>query len=398
MKKRRLVLVLSMAMCVTLLAGCGDKAGSEATGNPASSEQDAGKAAAESTGEASTEEAGESKAEVKPETPADPLKSIEGSIYYFAYPVDGMDDMVQYFHFYGDDLGIGAVFYAAYAWNQITFSGTYQVEEAGYDYTVELDRDGNQETGTAPYTITFYDWDGSQIDTAGYDGTYFYNTTAKLNADPATGGGNYRMNLADDEALAKYAKSFGGELGIAYQSFVSPEDASSTLVLNTNGTYEDLVVMAVDGTWAQSAEGQYTLTPDSESDQGATISRQEDGSYLYVSADGTEMTMQVNAEAAVEHAFVGTFDLAGMEAALTVNAYDDGTCTAAAGMGGVEMEIDQGTWSADEAFTFTFQFDAAGEIVSEYGGDTGVQITYEQTGVEAIGGGDIKAVCGVVVE
>ena len=39
-----------------------------------------------------------------------------------------------------------------------------------------------------------------------------------------------------------------------------------------------------------------------------------------------------------------------------------------------------------EPAVFTFSFEGAGEIVSEFGGDTGVQVTYTNPAVEAIGG------------
>lgn len=404
MKKQVLALLLGTAMCASVLGGCSNSTGNDTKDSAALTE--AGDTAGADTAQAvdTTDTAGQDtaadpgndNAEAGAET-ADPMEKISGSIYYYAFPVEGMDDMVQFFHFYGDDLGIGSVFYASYAWNQIIYSGTYTVEEADFDYTVDTDREGTKDSGTAPYTITFYDWDGNVLDTAGYDGDYFYNTTTSINADPATGGGSNRLTYADAAALETYGSVFDGELGIPYRSFVCPEDASATVTLNTNGTYEDMAVMAVEGTWQQTAEGEYTLTPDSDSDNGATLTLGEDGSYKYVSEDGTELVMNENKEAAVSFTFTGTFDLSGMEANLRIDALEDGTCKVVAGLNGAEMEVDAGTWSADEAFTFTFEFDQAGEIISEYGGDTGVIVNYTQTGVEAIGGGDIEAACGVVI-
>jgi hypothetical protein len=384
MKKKALALFLSTAMCASLFAGCGNSE----TGD----EADTVTEAVADVAAADTEEA-----PVESNDSEDPIESLPGSIYYFGYEVEGLGTMVQFFHFYPDDLGIGQVFYAGYAWNQITFSGTYTVEEASFDYEV-LTEYQNEETitGTAPYTITFYDWDGNVLDQAGYDGEYVYNTTDNVNCDAMTGGGHYRQSKADETALADYADTFDGELGIAYLTFVSPDDESATVTLNTNGSYNDMAIFAVDGTWSVSGDT-YTLTPDSDSDNGATLSLQEDGTYTYVSTDGTELTMSLSTAAAVAYTFAGTFDLAGMEATLTINAYDDGTCDAIAGMSGVEMPVDQGTWSADESFTFTFEFDNAGECVSEFGGDTGVQVNYSQSGVEAIGGGDITATCPVVL-
>ena len=65
---------------------------------------------------------------------ANPAADLADTRWYFGYAVEGLGNMVQFYHFYPDDLGIGAVFYAGYAWNQITFSGTWAVTEEPCDY------------------------------------------------------------------------------------------------------------------------------------------------------------------------------------------------------------------------------------------------------------------------
>ncbi len=398
MKKKALALLLTAAMSLSLLAGCGGGNGESAEGSkegsaPAESQETPDTQDAEST------PAEASGAEESPEVDlGDPIGSLPGSIFCYGYAVEGLGDMVQFFHFYEDNLGIGAVFYAGYAWNQITFSGTYTVAEAPIDYTVNLDRDGNQESGTAPYTITFYDWDGNEIDKAGYDGAYVYNITTNVNCDPMTGGGQYRQSRADAAMLEQYADTFEGEVGIAYQSFINPDDASCTVTLNTNGTYEDMMIFAVEGTWAQTGEGEYTLTPESESDNGAVITLQADGTYNYVSADGTEMVLTTETGPEEGFSFAGKVTVPGteMEADLILTTYTDGTCVLNASMAGMSIEVDKGTYTVGEdGFTYTFTLEKAGEVVSELGGDTGVQVHYVQTGSEQLG--DIDSMLGVVL-
>lgn len=372
-----------------MFAACGS---SDDTASSESSE------VVESTEEQSVESTEETSEESVVETTdlvsADPLERIVDSYYSFSYPIEGMDDMVQFFHFYGDDLGIGSVFYVSYAWNQITYSGTYTVEETEYAYEVMETQNGEVVAGTTPYTITFYNWDGEEIDKAGYDGEYVYNMTTAINSDGMTGGGQYKMPYVTDEIMAKYQNTFEGELGTAYIKFVSPEDASATLDLNTNGTYSDMVIMAVDGNWTKEAEGSYTLTPKSESDNGATVVLQEDGSYLYTSADGTEMVLNQDTAALAGYIFKGTIQVQGMDADLVLTTYDDGTCTVVASLSGMELEVDAGTYVvAEDGFTYTFTLNNAGEVVSELGGDTGVQVHYVQTGNEAVG--DVDAMLAI---
>lgn len=380
--KKLLAVLLSLVLCISMLAACG----SAPAENP---DPETEPTETEATEPATTE--------TEPTAPADPIEALPGSIYYYGYAVEGMDDMIQFYHFYPDNLGIGAVFYVGYAWNQITFSGTYTVTEEPCDYTALIDRDGNTETGTAPYTITLYGWDGAELDKIAYDGEHVYNIAVNTNCDPMTGGGTYKLSLATADIIAAYPETFDGEKGIPYMNFEDPNDASATLQLNTNGTYSDLVVFAVDGTWAKTADGEYTLTPNDPTDDGAVLTLQADGTYLYVSTSGTEVTLNELKEAAVAYTFVGKTPFMDAEADVTISCLDDGTCNVTIAAFGMEMAIDQGTWSADAAFTFTFQFDGAGECVSEYGGDTGVQVAYVNAGTVETIGAAVDCVCGVVL-
>ncbi len=384
--KKLLAMILSLVLCASLLAACG--------GAPAEST----KAPTQAPTQAPTAEPTQAPtAEPTQATPADPIEALPGSIYYYGYAVEGMDDLIQFYHFYPDDLGIGAVFYAGYAWNQITFSGTYTVEKADIEYEVLFERDGEMQKGTAPYTITLYGWDGAELDKIGYDGEYVYNCAVKVNCDSATGGGAYRQAKADAAALEAGKATFEGEKGVAYMNFIGVEDESATLQLNTNGTYNDLAIFAVDGKWAKTGDNEYTLTPDSDTDNGAVVTMQEDGTFLYVSADGTEVVMNQVKEATVFQTFAGKIPFNGSEADVTILVMDDGTCVVNMSAFGAEVPIDKGTYTFEAPATFTFTFEKAGEIASEFGGETGVQVTYKCDSVAEIGGAAVEAVCGVVL-
>ncbi|MGN0999188.1 MAG: hypothetical protein ACI4PO_06510 [Faecousia sp.] len=384
--KKFLAILLSLVLCVSVFAGCANTNPDDTQGSGATTEPTTSSTPSEEVTEPSTEPVSE-----------DPIEALPGSIYYFGYAVEGLGNMIQFYHFYPDDLGIGAVFYAGYAWNQITFSGTYTVAEEPCDYAVMTEKGGDTVSGTAPYTITLYDWDGAELDKLAYDGEHVYNIAVNTNCDPMTGGGTFLLDKADAEVIAANPDTFEGEKGIAYMNFVCPDDASATLQLNTNGTYSDLTVFAVDGKWAKTGDDEYTLTPDDSSDDGAVVTKQEDGSYLYVSSSGTEVVLNLVKEAAPAYVFAGKTPFMDAEADVTITAYDDGTCVAVMAAFGMEMPIDAGTWT-ESGFTFTFTFDGAGEIVSEFGGATGVQVTYVCESVAAIGGGSVNAVCGVVLE
>ena len=375
--KKYLAILLALVLCISMLAACTPQPTEPAGTTPKPTEPQP--------------------TEPQPTEPADPIEALPGSIYYYAKAVEGLGNMIQFYHFYPDDLGIGAVFYAGYAWNQIYFSGTYTVAEEPIEYTITVDGEGNTETGTAPYTITLYGWDGAELDKIGYDGEHVYNIAVNVNSDPMAGGGVVKQDKATAEVIEANPDTFAGEKGIPYMNFVNPEDASATLQLNTNGTYSDLVFFAVDGKWAKTAEGEYTLTPADPTNDGAVVKLQEDGSYKYTSTSGSEVILQEVKEAAVSYTFAGKTPFRDTEADVVITCLDDGTCTVTIAAFGMQMPIDQGTWSADAAFTFTFQFESAGQIVSEYGGETGVQVTYANENTVSTIGAAVNAVCGVVL-
>ena len=385
--RKYIALILALALCISMLAAC-------TTENPNPTDPTPSNPTSAPTDPAPTDPAPTDPA---PTDPVDPIADLAGSIYYYGYDVEGLGTLIQFYHFYPDDLGIGAVFYAGYAWNQITFSGTYTVTEEPCEYTVNIDKEGNTESGTAPYTITLYGWDGAELDKIAYDGEHVYNIAVNTNCDPMTGGGTYKQDKATAEIIETYSDTFAGEKGIPYMNFEDPNDASATLQLNTNGTYSDLVFFAIDGTWAKTGEGEYTLTPKDPTDDGAVLKLQEDGSYLYTSTSGSKVTLKQLKEAAVMYTFAGKTPFMDAEADVTISCLDDGTCTVTIAAFGMEFALDQGTWSANEAFTFTFNFDGAGECVSEYGGATGVMVTYVNEGAVAVIGAAVNCVCEVVL-
>lgn len=368
-RKKFLALFASAVLCVSMLAGCGGDTPSEANTQP--SEESS--AAQESSGSEEVSEAHST----DPGGSEDPLEMIHEGYYSWTYPVDGMDDMCAFFHFYEEQPVLGAVFYAGFAWNQITYAGTYTVEEKDCSYSVCFTREDQTADpavyteGTAPYTVTFYDFAGNELGSCAYDGEYLYNDSAV----DGTGGGAARY-AHDVDAASPSMKTYESELGIAYLDFVAEETATSTLTLYHNGRYMDMVDMMVEGTWsmAEGADGyDYTLTPDSASDTGAVVAVSADQSTAVYTAEGGEGIAMINTansgpKAAME--MNGTTPIPGQEVEADVigKLYTDGSVTVVASAFGSEFPLDEGTWTMGEnGYTVTFQFKNAGELVSELG-------------------------------
>ena len=397
--KKLIALLMSTALCLSLLAGCGDSKDDKKETTPAS-------ASVESTVE-TTEESTEPASQ--PAQTDDPLEKITQGYYTYAYPVEGLGDFTYFFHFYEEAPVLGSVFYAGFALNQINFTGTYTVEEKDFEYACFPTREeslvegAEAPKGTAPYTITFYDWSGNVIDSCGFDGDVLYNDMDVITAI----GGSPAYYAHDTEGEAsKYYEFYQGEVGMAYLDFVAESDPTSTLTLYHNGTYMDLVNMMVEGTWTMAETGdgyEYTLTPGADSDTPAVLTVAADTMTASYTPEGGETVAMMNASQAGPKVFLtmtGSIPIPGQDgvnADVNVLMYDDGTCGVAASAFGQEMELDQGTYSmGEDGFTITFQFDNAGEIVSSLDAESGqVSIQYVLAGTNL---GDIDTVLNVVTE
>lgn len=383
MKNRKmLTLLTSTALCLTLAIGCGQS--EQPTGG--SAPQESSSAVQEDSAPQESSAAGESVADETPQAgqSTDPVEMITEGYYSYTYPVDGMDDMCAFFHFYEEQPVLGSVFYAGYAWNQITYVGTYQVEEKESSYSCIANRADQQAEpkkmteGTAPYTVTFYGFDGTELGACGFDGEILYNDSAIAGT-----GAEQCMFYHDVDAASPHMATYEGETGVAYLDFVA-EDPTSTLTFYHNGRYMDLVSMMVEGSWtmAEGAGGyEYTLTPDSDSDTGAVVAvASDEQTCTYTPEDGEAVSMtNVRVSGPAETmTMTGTTPIPGQETQADIKGslYDDGTVRVVASAFGSEIELDAGTWSmGDDGYTVTFQFDNAGELVSSLGG-SGAALQY----------------------
>ena len=365
--KKIMALLLGAALGASLVTGCGNKAG-QSTAASSGTEQTASSVSAESTESTST--VSDSKTES-----ADPLEAITDGYYTYGYPVSDMQ-MSYFFHFYPEQPVLGKVFYAGMCMNQINFAGTYDIVEEDYAYSCYADRadqEADKKTdGTAPYTIHFYDWDGNELDKCGYDGENLYNN---MTAITGVGGENVILAHDTDVENSDYASDYEAEAGQVYASYVSETDASSTIALYHNGRYQDMVDMMIEGTWGmEKTEDGYSfkLTPDSDSDTAAVLDVTEDfakATYTPDGGDAVELVNNKDAGPAVSFTMTGKIAIPGQdsEADIVGNLYDDGTVTLSASAFGSDFELDKGTYSVDESYVYTFQFDNAGELTSGFG-------------------------------
>ena len=294
---------------------------------------------------------------------------------YYSYGYDVGFWMDYFIHFYDEVPGLGRVFYAGFCLNQITFSGTYEVLPEARDYACWPDRAAAEAaeegaeipTGSAPYTVVFYDFDGNEIDRCAMDEEHIYNDMANLTG---VGGENSILTLDTDPENSAFAADYAAEQAVTLLSLVNPEDDTATLDLRVNGKYDDLVVMFVEGTYSMNVDqSEIVLTPDSDSDPGATLTLNEDGTYNYVSTDGDEVTLAIVKGAEVAYALKGEIPVPGMEdtmADFVCDLYDDGTVALYADFMGNRMDVDQGTYEIDmETYSFNIHFENAGDITPE---------------------------------
>lgn len=368
MKRKKLAAVLlSGAMALSLLTGCGNDAGNDSSAQEQTSGQE--------EQSDSTEESQESQEPEKSQGASgdvDPMEKITQGRYFYGYDAGGFD-IAYFFHFYEEQPILGKVFYAGFALNQIYFHGTYEVTEEAYEYACWPTREeaaaaeegAEVPKGTAPYTITFYDFDGNELDKCGFDGENLYNDMTTITG---IGGGDAVYSFDDPESENKAV--YDGEVGYAVVDLEGVEDATCQLRLWHTGKYDDLVDMMVEGTWTmeQGADATtYTLTPDDSADTGAVVVVNNDGTASYT-PDGGEAVEMKKAGAALAGSFAGEGpEVSDAVTTVALEMYSDGTAQANISAFGTVMPLDEGTWEAENMYTFHFNLSLAGEITSELG-------------------------------
>ena len=312
---------------------------------------------------------------------AEDVPNLANTYYSYGYDVGFYVD--YFFHFYDNIPGIGNLFYAGWVQNQASVNGTYEVIAEEREYacwpdrpTQEAAKEGDPvPTGTAPYTIVFYDFDGKEIDRCAFDGEHLYNDMANLSFQ---GCGNNVFTLDTDVENSKCDYANEKVLEVMY---LSDEEELCTLSLKLDGTYEDVVITVVDGTYAMNEDQSViTLTPNSEADFGAVLTRNEDGTYTYVSDDESldeaerSVVLKVKKAAEVQYVLKGEIPVPGMEgtmADMICNLYDDGTVKLYASFMGNSMPVDEGTYEVDmTTYSFNIHFNTAGDLTTEgFGAD-----------------------------
>ena len=317
------------------------------------------------------------------------LPEVAGAYYSYGYDVGTMF-MNYYIHFYNEIPGLGKVFHAGMCMDQITFDGTYEVLAEERAYSVAMDRAASQEgtmtEGTAPYTVVFYDFDGNELDRCAMDAEHIYND---MKAITGIGGENVALNLDTDPENSKFAAQYAGEPAVPLLSLVDPEDDTATLMLKVNGKYEDLVLFFVEGTYAMNEDQtEIVLTPDSESDAGATVTKNDDGTYTYVSTEGDEATLVEVKGLEVSYALKGQIPVPGMDgvnADFICNLYNDNSVRLYADFMGNQMDVDKGTYEIDmTTYSFIIHFETAGDLTTEgYAAD--MVLNYKADDVQPFG-------------
>ncbi|HPY44362.1 MAG TPA: hypothetical protein PLX62_07075 [Bacteroidales bacterium] len=378
MKKLRIVATLSVAIAMVFALGSCSKSSSQ-SGAPAQA----------ATVQTQVPAAPTTVVE-KPAAPAKELTIEEKLIadqWCFKFSVEGYGEYSFFFKFYEEDPVLGKVFYAGLSNNRVVFAGTYKVVERDYEYTAYKNREDeqaetNEVSGTAKYTVIFYDWEGNINGRVGFDGEKLINAQDKTNAVIYSTGSTpyfYEKNTGAFDAIV------AGELPVAVFEFVADEDVTSTIKVNHNHTYTDLVNAMVEGTWiATQADGAITfrLTPNDKTDTPATLAVSADKLTAVYTADGeASINMSVPKPAVtVEHTFEGTAPTSyGRDANLSLELMSDGTCILTSTIFGNSGVMDQGKWSVDHAYKFTIEFEKVGILVSEII-DRVIHLQYKQDG------------------
>ena len=321
--------------------------------------------------------------ETEPVESDDPEENLTIGRWEHSYEAEGYGTRFNYFHFYKEVPVLGKVFYASFSNNGMNFAGTYTVAKESTEWAAYPDRqtkiddksddDSGKSKGTADYTVTFFDWNGKELGKLPYDGKILYNTFA--DGDPMAAQGATEVFYLHDGAMEK--TFYDGELGQPFLSYVGDEDKTSTLQINHDGTYTDLVFAMVEGTYviADGKDGglEITLTPNDKTDTGAVVTTSADRkTCVYKQDGGDEIAMHdVNDDAAepsdepaVEVYSTKTTANLGVDVEFTLSFMDDGTATMSANAMGTEMKI-TADYEVDSAHIIQFTNVSNGAFASK---------------------------------
>lgn len=265
--------------------------------------------------------------------PLDPIEALTLGHFVYSFFEAGYGSFTSFFTFYEDDPVLGAVFYYGGSNNRVNTAGTYTVEEVEIEYALYEDRAAKLAdevtTGTAPYTISFYDFDGNLIDQAGYDGEIVYNDME--NSLLAASGTNEHYYTHDTDENSEFVTIYEGEAGIPYVELVNPNDEAASLSINHNKTYTDLIgEFIVEGTWTVSDGDagalEFALVPHDSYDTGATVVLNSDQTAATYTADGSTDTIDlvIPVEGGVDERTL-LFDFTSDKDDRSLSLFDDGT-------------------------------------------------------------------------
>ena len=361
MMKKLSAMLLAACMIMAVLAGCTGTKTPESTA-PADT-------TAETQTEAQNESETETEAPTEPAADMDPLTKLTNGVYGYTYNV-GFDN-TNFFHFYEEQPVFGKIWYAGFVVNQIVFYGTYDVKEEPFDWECWDGRAAEEnaeekKSGTAPYTIYFYDMDGNELDKCGFDGDNLYETMENVGFQGSVNQ-IYKYVSFDSQ---DYTDFYAGEAGQKLVDLVGDEDKTSTLQILHTGRYDDLVAYEIEGSWAAAEEGDaivYTLTPDDGTESVVKLTVNSDGTAVYAPEGGDEVTMHslTGPKAVWNFKGDGPEVSEGVKCALTLALMDDGSAQLDADAFGNILTIDQGSWEQVNEHTFKVKMDLAGEVESE---------------------------------
>ena len=302
--------------------------------------------------------------------------TLDNSYFSYGFDAEGYGSMQYYIHFYAAQPVLGNVFYINHVPTQTSWAGTWVVYPAEREYSCHESRqalvDGEEAlTGVAPYTVVFMDFDGNILDGCAWDGAdQLFNDMSVLSS---MGSGPMLYRRDTDPEHSVFTQAYEAERGVAYREYMADDDATSTVRLNHNGTYLDMMVMLTEGTWVMTAREDggydYALTPDDPSNTAAVLSASADAQTAQYLVEGDEAIVMHNTAVqgpAVSYSFLGTFPTEyGVDGEIKITLYDDQSAVLSVALFGNEAELDRGTWSVTPSYEFTVITDSTGTFVSQ---------------------------------
>ncbi len=254
-------------------------------------------------------------------------------------------------------------YYAFFFGGGVIEAGTYELLDESIEYYINGGADEDfetvedNETATAEQTVVLYNYSGGEQKIAyTEDELRDFSLGGMSNHQTMDHKADFEYDPANEQPVIVRQYYFGGEAG-------------SNLILYHDKSFLDYTGdIGEEGTWVMNGDGSFTLTSADNGDAEYTLVGTETGAAYTKNGETIDLSATAGDQA------VMVFMVEGLEGTglpmavdMHIDCMADGTVAAYVYVAAVDADllVDSGTYTVEEVYKYTFNFETAGEIQGE---------------------------------